>query len=152
MRQTMIRACFRHIRELLTPRATRRGKCISPPAPSNAPAARRDLCSPPVIVVAYLRIFGKQAMAWVPKYFYDVFLSYAHADNEGPEEWVGGFKTRLEFQIGVNLGGWGGPGATVWWDENRMKPGASIRDSIIDALNRSATVVSLCSPHYLSSG
>ena len=47
-------------------------------------------------------------MAWVPKYFYDVFLSYAHADNEGREKWVGSFKTELEFQIRANLGAWGG--------------------------------------------
>lgn len=91
-------------------------------------------------------------MAWVPKYFYDVFLSYAHADNEGREEWVGSFKTELEFQIRAKLGGWAGRGATVWWDEHRMRPGDSIRGTIIDALNRSAAVVSLCSPSYLSSG
>jgi hypothetical protein len=91
-------------------------------------------------------------MAWVPKYFYDVFLSYAHADNEGREEWVGSFKTELEFRIRANLGAWGGRGATVWWDEHGMRPGDSIRGTIIDALDRSAAVVSLCSPHYLSSG
>ena len=108
--------------------------------------ARCSFCWPAVIVVTY------QAMAWVPKYFYDVFLSYAHADNEGREEWVGSFKTELEFQIRANLGAWGGRGATVWWDEHRMKPGDSIRGTIIDALNRSAAVVSLCSPNYLASG
>ena len=91
-------------------------------------------------------------MAWVPKYFYDVFLSYAHADNEGREEWVDSFKAELEFRIRANLGAWGGRGATVWWDEHRMRPGDSIRGTIIDALNRSAAVVSLCSPNYLSSG
>ena len=71
-------------------------------------------------------------MAWVPKYFYDVFLSYAHADNEGRDEWVGSFKTELEFQIRANLGAWGGRGATVWWDEHRMRPGDSIRGTITD--------------------
>jgi hypothetical protein len=91
-------------------------------------------------------------MAWVPKYFYDVFLSYAHADNVGREEWVSGFKTELEFQIRANLGAWGGRGASVWWDEHRIKPGDSIRGTIVDALNRSAAVVSLCSPNYLASG
>jgi hypothetical protein len=90
-------------------------------------------------------------MAWVPKYYYDVFLSYAHADNEG-EEWVGDFRSELERKIRANLGAWGGRGAAVWWDERRMKPGDSIRGTILDALNRSATVVSLCSPSYLSSG
>ena len=91
-------------------------------------------------------------MAWVPKYFHDVFLSYAHADNEGREEWVGSFKTELEFQITGRLGGWARRGATVWWDQHRMKPGESIRGTIIDTLNRSATVVSLWSPNYRSSG
>jgi len=91
-------------------------------------------------------------MAWVPKYYYDVFLSYAHADNEGREEWVGSFKTDLEFQIRANLGAWGGRGATVWWDEHRIRPGDAIRRTIVDALNRSAAVVSLCSPNYLGSG
>jgi hypothetical protein len=91
-------------------------------------------------------------MAWVPKYFYDVFLSYAHADNEGREKWVGSFKTELEFQIRANLGAWGGRGAAVWWDERQMRPGDSIRGTIIDALDRSAALVSLCSPHYLASG
>jgi hypothetical protein len=91
-------------------------------------------------------------MAWVPKYFHDVFLSYAHADNEGRDEWVGSFKTELEYHIQANLGSWGDRRATVWWDEHRMRPGDSIRGSIIDALNRSATLVSLCSPNYLGSG
>ena len=91
-------------------------------------------------------------MAWVPRYFYDVFLSYAHADNEGPQEWVGSFKTELEFQIRANLAAWGRRDATVWWDEHRIKPGDAIRGTIIDALNRSATVVSLCSPEYRASG
>jgi hypothetical protein len=33
-------------------------------------------------------------MAWVPKYFYDVFLSYAHVDNEGSDKWVSRFPSK----------------------------------------------------------
>lgn len=92
-------------------------------------------------------------MAWVPKYFYDVFLSYAHVDNEGSDRWVSRFQTELEHQLQVKLGAWGDRRATVWMDEkNRMKPGYVIGDTIKQALARTAAVVSLYSPGYVASG
>src|SRR5712692_1221351 len=91
-------------------------------------------------------------MAWVPKCFYDVFLSYAHVDNEGSDRWVSRFKAELEHQLQVKLGAWGDRRATVWLDENRMKPGYSIGETIKQALAGSAAVVSLYSPNYLASG
>jgi hypothetical protein len=91
-------------------------------------------------------------MAWVPRYFYDVFLSYAHVDNEGSDKWVSRFKAELEHQLHVNLGAWGDRRASVWWDENRVKPGYVIGDAIKQALARTAAVVSLYSPGRLASG
>jgi len=90
-------------------------------------------------------------MAFVPKSVHDVFISYAHADNQG-SSWVTHFRDELERELSTELTLWGGRRVAVWHDLARLKPGYTITNSIREALQRTSVVLSLWSPGYLASG
>jgi hypothetical protein len=92
-------------------------------------------------------------MAYVPKCVYDVFLSYAHVDNQDGDRWVDRFKKELERVLREELAVCVGEQRfVVWQDVERLKPGFALTQSIREALSKTAVVISLYSPNYLASG
>jgi hypothetical protein len=86
-------------------------------------------------------------MAYVPGYDFDVFISYAHDNNT--DGWVTRFQKRLAEKLTEYLGGEQKP--VVWFDNRNLAYGDSVRAEIQRILERSAAVVSVISPSYLSS-
>ena len=84
-------------------------------------------------------------MGYVPGLAHDVFLSYAHGDNE--TGWVTYFETRLRQRLRERLGFT----PEVWRDERKLGGGDSFPDEIKQALSATGIVVSVVSPSYLVS-
>jgi hypothetical protein len=84
-------------------------------------------------------------MAYVPGLAHDIFLSYAHGDNEAG--WVTYFETRLRQRLREKLGF----APDVWRDERKLGGGDSFPDEIKQALSSTGIVVSVVSPSYLVS-
>jgi hypothetical protein len=84
-------------------------------------------------------------MGYVPGLAHDVFLSYAHGDNE--TGWVTYFETRLRQRLRERLGFT----PEVWRDERKLGGGDSFPDEIKQALSATGIVVSIVSPSYLVS-
>src|SRR6476620_2937480 len=68
-------------------------------------------------------------MAYVPGLAHDIFLSYAHGDNE--TGWVTYFETRLRQRLREKLGFT----PAVWRDERKLGGGDSFSDEIKQALS-----------------
>lgn len=84
-------------------------------------------------------------MAYVPGLAHDIFLSYAHGDDE--TGWVTYFETRLRQRLRERLGF----APAVWRDERKLGGGDSFPDEIKDALLSTGVVASVVSPSYLVS-
>jgi hypothetical protein len=92
-------------------------------------------------------------MAFVPGYAHDVFVSYAHLDNEpligADKGWVTTLVANLETFLRRKLGA-GASEATIWMDYqltgNQPFPGV-----IEQALRSSATLLVIASPAYMAS-
>jgi hypothetical protein len=84
-------------------------------------------------------------MGYVPGLAHDVFLSYAHGDNE--TGWVTYFETRLRQRLRERLGF----SPALWRDERKLGGGDSFPDEIKQALSATGIVVSIVSPSYLVS-
>ena len=85
-------------------------------------------------------------MAYVNDAGYDVFISYAHIDNEddgASVRWVEAFGKQLSVKLLKHLG----ESASVWWDPELDR--SQLFDEVIrDAVEKSAVMVSLVSPSY----
>src|SRR5262245_21775718 len=88
---------------------------------------------------------GLIGMGYVPGLAHDVFLSYAHGDNE--TGWVTYFETRLRHRLRERLGFT----PEVWRDERKLGGGDLFPDEIKAALSATGIVVSIVSPSYLAS-
>jgi hypothetical protein len=84
-------------------------------------------------------------MGYVPGLAHDIFLSYAHGDNE--TGWVTYFETRLRHRLRERLGFT----PDVWRDDRKLGGGDSFPDEIKQALSSTGIVVSVVSPSYLVS-
>lgn len=88
-------------------------------------------------------------MAYVPGYEYDVFISYAHVDDTpdaGCETgWVTELVAGLRRQLAQNLG----REAIVWMDQERR--GNEPTSEILNRVSRSAVIIPILSPGYLTS-
>jgi hypothetical protein len=87
-------------------------------------------------------------LAFVPQYYYDLFISYAHGDEAPPFHWVSRFKAALEAELGGRLGR---PPA-VWFDMERLNPGFQLDEKVRYDLGRTAVLLRLISPFYNNSG
>jgi hypothetical protein len=91
-------------------------------------------------------------MAYVPNYEYDVFVSYAHVDDQpepGEEKgWVttlvSSLKTKLAQKLGRN-------DAFSLWKDDELSGHAAITRQITSAVERAATLVVVLSPGYVAS-
>jgi hypothetical protein len=91
-------------------------------------------------------------MAYVPGYEHDVFVSYAHVDDE-PEAgetngWVTTLVSTLKKRLAQKLGR---SDACALWMDHELLGHAGVSQQITDALERTATLVVILSPGYLAS-
>ncbi|MGD0014002.1 MAG: toll/interleukin-1 receptor domain-containing protein [Bryobacteraceae bacterium] len=83
-------------------------------------------------------------MAYVPGCSADVFISYAHSDNQ--DAWVTKLKDKLTAKLNPFLAG----RAEVWFDD-RIQPGVYFREEIQQKLTNTPLLVAVLSPSYLDS-
>jgi hypothetical protein len=80
----------------------------------------------------------------------DLFISYAHIDNEPltPEQqgWITRFHASLEALLSMRMGG----KARIWRD-NKLQGNDVFSDEIVDQFSQTAVLVSVLTPRYLNS-
>jgi hypothetical protein len=90
-------------------------------------------------------------MAYVPGCEHDVFVSYAHIDNEpitiGQRGWVDALADRLHVEVCQRLG----TRDFSLWIDHRLDGNHPITPEIFEAIERSATFLVVMSPAYLHS-
>lgn len=91
-------------------------------------------------------------MAFVPGYLKDIFISYAHVDDEplsGVElGWVTTLKHNIETHLRSKLGN---KGAELWMDHEDLVGNRPLSRQIIEALESTAVFLVVVSPGYLDS-
>ena len=91
-------------------------------------------------------------MAFVPKYQYDIFVSYAHVDDMpdvgADHGWVTTLISSLRTRLAQRLGR--SDAFSLWMDPELANHG-SLTPQILDALHGSATILIILSPGYLAS-
>jgi len=89
-------------------------------------------------------------MSFLPEYEVDIFISYAHNDNqaliEGQRGWVDTFHQALERRLQVHLGA----KPTIWRDP-RLQGNEYFADSLSEQVPKSAILVAILSPSYINS-
>ena len=88
-------------------------------------------------------------MAYLPNVEHDVFISYAHIDNEpwmSERGWVDNFHEALERRLNQYLGAQ----AMVWRDA-RLQGNDDFSDQLMERLHKVGCVVSVLSPRYMQS-
>lgn len=85
-------------------------------------------------------------MAFVPKYEHDVFVSYAHLDNEGTP-WVTTLVDKLSSEMQQRLG----TRDFRIWRDNELAGNRPLTPEIMEAIRCSATLLIVMSPGYLNS-
>ena len=93
---------------------------------------------------------GWDAMAMIPGCEYDLFVSYAHADNLANEEdegWVTHFVSRLKAALGMRLGA--SKDLAIFCDDNVIRANSRLPD-LLAATRKSALFVAVGSPSYVS--
>jgi hypothetical protein len=94
---------------------------------------------------------GVSAVGYVPGYVNDVFISYAHNDDETYDESEKGWVERFVGELSVRLLKRLGEKAQVWRDESRLQGGAKLDPALEDAIRGSAVLITLLSPSYVNS-
>jgi hypothetical protein len=91
-------------------------------------------------------------MVFVPGYKHDIFVSYAHVDDQlvpgADEGWVTGLVKWLDIGLSQKLGR---KDAFSLWMDRRLPGNIQVTDEIIDTLQKSATLVIIMSPGYIQS-
>jgi hypothetical protein len=88
-------------------------------------------------------------MAYLPGFANDIFISYAHRDNEpfgAQRGWVDSFSEALGVRLAQLLGD-----PPSIWRESRLQGNDVFADETVDAIARSAIFVCLVSPSYVKS-
>jgi hypothetical protein len=97
-------------------------------------------------------------MAFVPGFEQDVFISYAHVDDEpfldaaGPDQsagWVTRFVRLLKNEPAQKVGR--AEGFTVWFDSHNLRGNHTLNEEIATKLDRAANFVAILSPSYVAS-
>jgi hypothetical protein len=90
---------------------------------------------------------GEGAMAYVLDFDFDVFVSYAHQDNEGESPWISTLVKHLEVETRQRLGA---KDLRIWRDD-RLDGNHPVTPEIMQAVRRAATLLVIMSPSYLAS-
>jgi hypothetical protein len=77
----------------------------------------------------------------------NIFISYAHIDNEEPPEWIDSFAEELRRKVMVRLGA----RPTIWKDRYRLSGNDVLQEIILPAARNAMVIVSVISPGYLTS-
>ncbi|HXT62118.1 MAG TPA: toll/interleukin-1 receptor domain-containing protein [Pyrinomonadaceae bacterium] len=89
-------------------------------------------------------------MSYLPDYEDDIFISYAHNDNqallEGQRGWVDVFHQALERRLQVHLGA----KPSIWRDP-RLQGNEIFADALVEQVPKVAILISILSPSYLNS-
>lgn len=89
-------------------------------------------------------------MCPIPRYTDDIFISYAHIDNqplaEGLKGWVESLHERLKIRLGQLLG----EEATIWRDQ-KLQGNDVFADTLVEKISGVAILVSVLSPRYVKS-
>jgi hypothetical protein len=89
-------------------------------------------------------------MCPIPKYKDDIFISYAHIDNqplaEGLKGWVETLHERLKIRLGQLLG----EEASIWRDR-KLQGNDIFADALVEEISKVAILVSILSPRYVKS-
>ena len=89
-------------------------------------------------------------MGFLPNYEDDIFISYAHNDNqalhEGQRGWIDSFHQALEKRLQVHLGA----KAKIWRDP-RLQGNDYFAETLVEQIPRVAILVSVLSPSYINS-
>lgn len=92
-------------------------------------------------------------MAYIPGYNFDIFISYAHLDNEkmpGQEDgWIELFYKSLNLKLAQRIGKM--DAVKIWWDSKKLDGSKLFDNSIEEGIRSSAIMISLISPGYLQS-
>ncbi len=92
-------------------------------------------------------------MAYIPGYNYDIFISYAHLDNEKlpgqTDGWIELFYKSLQLKLAQRIGKM--DSVKIWWDSKKLDGSTLFDDSIENGIKDSAIMISLLSPGYLNS-
>src|SRR5271156_5697404 len=88
-------------------------------------------------------------MAYLPGFDFDVFVSYAHADDEqlNNVHWVSQFERELAAKLRMVVG----EPVKIWFDHQRVEPADVVDVHIPDQVRRSGILVSVVSPSYVKS-
>jgi len=103
-------------------------------------------------------------MALIPGFEYDIFISYSHMDNTIPGGesapvtqqlsenkkvgWVERFNQYLKTYLSVDLGE---KNLEIWWDNERLDGAVAFDDAIAKGIKKTAVMICLNSPCYISS-
>ena len=91
-------------------------------------------------------------MGYLPGFDYDIFISYAHVDNETADKdepgWVSLFREHLEVQLSKRVGR---IGAVKIWQDPSLEGSQLFDQTIQDGINRAAIFLALTSTGYLAS-
>jgi hypothetical protein len=89
-------------------------------------------------------------LSFLPDYEDDIFISYAHNDNqaliEGQRGWVDVFHQALERRLQVHLGA----KAAIWRDP-RLQGNEYFADTLVEQIPKVAILISVLSPSYINS-
>src|SRR5690349_19843428 len=92
-------------------------------------------------------------MAYIEGYTYDIFISYAHLDNQKifheAQGWIEEFYTQLNMLMTRRIG----KANTIkfWWDNKKLDGSMVFDDFIDESIQQSAIMICLVSPAYLQS-
>ena len=82
---------------------------------------------------------------------WDIFISYAHIDNQHysdiPQGWIDYLQERLEIRLAQLLG----RTPNIWRDRKKLRGNLEFQDQINDDLAKVAVFVAVLSPRYLES-
>src|SRR5262249_5595124 len=84
---------------------------------------------------------------YVPGYDHDVFVSYAHLDDQGEAAWVTNLVRHLDTELRQRLGT---KDLRIWIDHN-LDGNHPLTPEIMRTIHPSATVIVIMSPSYIAS-
>lgn len=90
-------------------------------------------------------------MSVVAGFRHDIFVSYAHADDNASAGAARGFVTQLVSDLRNEVGRKVGTALEVWWDRTHLEGNKPVTPEIIQAAAEAAAIVVVASPAYLRS-
>jgi hypothetical protein len=89
-------------------------------------------------------------MSLIPSFEEDIFISYAHIDNEPLTEGLKGWVEILHDRLSIRLSQLLGERIKIWRDPN-LQGNEVFADTLIERLKKTAILISVISPRYLKS-